>query len=59
MPTKKQSSKSMQKSAKKAATKASTDLLAGYEEFLNDLKQRIRSAQVKAAIAINSELIAL
>ncbi len=59
MPTKKQSSKSTQKPAKKVAARAATDLLAGYEEFLNDLKQRIRSAQIKAAIAVNSELIAL
>ncbi len=59
MPTKKQSSKLLQKPAKKVEAKTSTDLLAGYEEFLSDLKQRIRSTQIKAAIAVNSELIAL
>ena len=30
-----------------------------YVEFLNGLKQRIRSAQVKAALAVNQELILL
>ena len=30
-----------------------------YETFLGDLKQRIRTAQVKAALAVNSELITL
>ena len=30
-----------------------------YASFLEDLKQRIRSAQVKAAIAVNQELILL
>ena len=30
-----------------------------YVEFLNGLKQRIRSAQVKAALAVNRELILL
>jgi hypothetical protein len=31
----------------------------GYEAFLRDLKQRIRSAQVRAAAAVNRELILL
>ncbi len=31
----------------------------GYEDFLRDLKQRIQTAQVKAALAANSELIML
>jgi predicted nuclease of restriction endonuclease-like (RecB) superfamily len=31
----------------------------GYEEFLHDLKQRIRAAQVRAALAVNRELILL
>jgi predicted nuclease of restriction endonuclease-like (RecB) superfamily len=34
-------------------------LIAGYEEFLGDLKTRIRSAQIKAALAVNSEMISL
>src|SRR5271169_6717139 len=34
-------------------------LPVGYEEFLRDLKQRIRAAQVRAAVAVNRELILL
>jgi hypothetical protein len=30
-----------------------------YREFLKELKQRIRSAQVRAALAVNRELIVL
>src|SRR5262249_40071901 len=40
-----------------------TDLPAplpeGYDEFLRDLKERIRSAQVRAALAVNQELVLL
>ncbi len=31
----------------------------GYDEFLRDLKQRIQTAQVKAALAVNRELVLL
>lgn len=31
----------------------------GYEEFLGELKERIRQAQVRAALAVNRELILL
>jgi len=31
----------------------------GYEDFLRDLKQRIQAAQIKAALAVNRELILL
>lgn len=31
----------------------------GYEAFLKELKQRIRAAQVRAALAVNSELVRL
>ena len=31
----------------------------GYEDFLQELKQRIRTAQVRAAVAVNRELILL
>lgn len=31
----------------------------GYDAFLSDLKQRIRTAQVKAALAVNRELVLL
>ena len=30
-----------------------------YEEFLHQLKERIRNAQVKAALAVNQELVLL
>lgn len=38
-----------------------TDLLAdpGYDDFLRDLKTRIRTAQVKAALAVNREMVLL
>jgi predicted nuclease of restriction endonuclease-like (RecB) superfamily len=38
---------------------STTSLPGDYVEFLRDLKTRIRSAQVKAAAAVNRELIAL
>ena len=31
----------------------------GYEPFLKDLKDRIRTAQVRAALAVNRELVLL
>jgi predicted nuclease of restriction endonuclease-like (RecB) superfamily len=34
-------------------------ILTGYEDFLSDLKTKIRSAQIKAALSVNRELIAL
>jgi predicted nuclease of restriction endonuclease-like (RecB) superfamily len=34
-------------------------VLADYEQLLRELKNRIRSAQVKAALAINRELVLL
>lgn len=33
--------------------------LAGYDDFLHDLKERIRAAQVHAALAVNRELVLL
>jgi predicted nuclease of restriction endonuclease-like (RecB) superfamily len=37
-----------------------TDLvLKGYEKFLGELKERIRSAQLKAAVSFNRELVLL
>jgi predicted nuclease of restriction endonuclease-like (RecB) superfamily len=36
-----------------------TTLFTGYEEFLHDVKARIQSAQVRAALAVNSELVLL
>ena len=53
-------------SSKKPHTKTQTltgssakNLLAGYEELFCDLKTRIRSAQIKAALSVNREMIAL
>src|SRR5262249_34677096 len=40
-------------------TTSAKTALAGYEELLRDLKARIRSAQIKAALSVNRELIAL
>lgn len=51
--------KKKQQKEHKPVRRAAKDLLAGYEEFLGDLKTRIRSAQIKAALSVNSELIAL
>ena len=34
-------------------------LPSGYGPFLDDLKARVRSAQLKAAVAVNTELIRL
>jgi hypothetical protein len=31
-------------------------LMDGYDEFLRELKERIRSAQIKAALSVNREL---
>jgi hypothetical protein len=40
--------------------KTSTKIeLGGYEDFLKDLKIRIRSSQIKAALSVNRELIEL
>ncbi|NEP58032.1 MAG: DUF1016 domain-containing protein [Symploca sp. SIO2G7] len=34
-------------------------LPTGYDNFLQELKERIRSAQIKAALAVNCELVLL
>jgi len=38
---------------------AGKHLLAGYDELLHDLKDRIKQAQVRAALAVNRELVLL
>jgi hypothetical protein len=38
---------------------ASNGSLRGYQEFLSDLKAHIRSAQTKAILSVNRELILL
>jgi predicted nuclease of restriction endonuclease-like (RecB) superfamily len=40
-------------------TKLAQDLPEGYREFIVSLKDRIRSAQIKAAVSVNRELILL
>ncbi|MCI0490535.1 MAG: PDDEXK nuclease domain-containing protein [Blastocatellia bacterium] len=54
MPTKKK-----QQKAEKPVRRPASDLFAGYEEFLSDLKTRIRSSQIKAALSVNREMIEL
>jgi len=43
----------------RAVVRAGTPLPAGYASFLDGLKTRIRAAQVKAALAVNAELVLL
>ena len=33
--------------------------LSGYDELLNDVKMRVRAAQIRAALAVNRELVLL
>src|SRR5262245_7190287 len=41
-------------------TRSATDLLPeGYDELLRQIKERIRSAQLRAALAVNRELVLL
>jgi hypothetical protein len=37
----------------------SLQLPTGYQELLNEIKERIRSAQVQAALSVNRELVLL
>ncbi len=41
------------------AAKSSTALPVGYADLLNELKTRIRTAQIRAALAVNRELVLL
>ena len=43
----------------RAVVRTSTGLPTGYATFLDEVKARIRNAQVKAALAVNSELVLL
>ncbi len=36
-----------------------SSIAKGYDDFLRDLKERIRSAQVRAVLAVNRELVLL
>jgi predicted nuclease of restriction endonuclease-like (RecB) superfamily len=44
---------------KSAPDKTSTVLPKGYAALLQDIKERIKSAQIKAALSVNRELLAL
>ncbi len=48
-------------SKKRTSIPAPTESLlpSGYADFLVDLKNRVRSAQLKAAVSVNSEMIQL
>ncbi len=45
--------------SRKQVSKKSSKFLPGYAVFLGDLKQRIRQAQVRAALSVNEELVLL
>lgn len=47
------------KDKESAVSHLSAGLPSGYAEFLSDLKDRIRTAQIKAALSVNRELILL
>ena len=51
--------KSEQSVTKRETGKGLTEVFEGYDSFLKDLKQRIRHAQVSAAVALNSQVIEL
>jgi len=36
-----------------------SELVEGYDNFLRELKEHIRTAQVRAALAVNRELVLL
>jgi predicted nuclease of restriction endonuclease-like (RecB) superfamily len=55
----KRAAKKTTRPARKALVRAGTGLPAGYAELLDDLKSRVRSAQLKAAVSVNRELIQL
>ncbi|MCB1181091.1 MAG: DUF1016 family protein [Chlamydiia bacterium] len=44
--------------AKRASSSAAQDL-KGYKELLQDIKKRVKTSQIKAAVAVNRELIQL
>ncbi|HXG83435.1 MAG TPA: DUF1016 N-terminal domain-containing protein [Pyrinomonadaceae bacterium] len=47
------------RTARAPTAKTSAGAFTGYEDFLRDLKSRIQSAQIRAALSVNSELTAL
>ena len=59
MARKKTSKKITKQAGKKKLAPASSALPAGYGELLEDLKTRVRAAQLTAAVTVNRELIQL
>jgi predicted nuclease of restriction endonuclease-like (RecB) superfamily len=51
--------KALRATGKKVVRASSASLPAGYGELLDELKRRVRAAQIKAAVAANRELIQL
>ncbi|MGI2903030.1 DUF1016 N-terminal domain-containing protein [Tolypothrix sp. VBCCA 56010] len=49
----------MPKEDKFDLSQASTSDILGYDDFLSELKTRISHAQVRAAVAVNKELVLL
>ena len=45
--------------SKTSAVTTGVDSPAGYDEFLRDVKARVRAAQMRAALAVNNELVLL
>ena len=45
--------------AKNSKSEVTSNILEGYNEFLRDLKERIEETQVRAAIALNNDLVLL
>ncbi|GET37921.1 protein of unknown function DUF1016 [Microseira wollei NIES-4236] len=45
--------------AKNNKSEIASNILEGYNDFLRDLKERISQTQVRAAIALNTELVLL
>src|SRR5689334_5656349 len=42
-----------------AASTTTGPLLAGYDDLLRDIKERVKTARVRAALAVNRELVLL
>ncbi|MHC5773302.1 PDDEXK nuclease domain-containing protein [Nostoc sp.] len=49
----------MPRDDKSEASRRGTSAIVGYEDFLTELKSRISSAQLRAAVAVNKELVLL
>jgi hypothetical protein len=58
-PAKRRPAQVVAQPVRQVVPRAVGDLPAGYPAFLEDLKTRIRTAQVRAALAVNRELIHL